>query len=153
MLRSVLVVLGLLVGLSYTALFLMWNANTKADIVTWGLGETFWVGGIPVGFLVLVGALLGAVCMVLGVWGPWAAASASAKASEGKFQKAVTRLNEMKRQLAAKDEQIAKLTPAKAPTLEAAAAVTAESAVGSEPVEAPATDTPEATPGSEQETV
>lgn len=150
MVRSILLVFASLVGLSYAALFLMWNANTKADIVTWGLGETLWVGGIPVGFLVLVGALVGAVGMVLGVWGPWAGLSASARASEAKLQKAVARLNEQKRQLAARDEEISRLNAARqVAASEPEAVVVAgepEAVAGGEP-EAAGGETPEAATG------
>jgi hypothetical protein len=108
--RSIAIVAVLLVALLYAASFLMWNATAKADIVTWNLGETLWVGGVPVGFLPLLGAIIGAAMMAVAAWAPWAGQRAATAAAEAKLQRAMAKLNEQKRALAARDEQIARLT-------------------------------------------
>lgn len=109
MIRSIVIVAVLLVALLYAASFLMWNANAKTDIVTWGLGETFWVGAVPVGFLPLLGAVLGAAMMAIAAWAPWAGQRATTRAAEAKLQRAMAKLGEQKRALASRDEQIARL--------------------------------------------
>ncbi|MCE5217995.1 hypothetical protein LLH03_13305 [bacterium] len=110
MVRSIIIVALLLVGLLYASLFLMWNAETKVDLVTWGsLGGPLWIGGVPAGFLPLVGALIGAAVMAIAAWLPWAAQRRATRSAEAKLAKVIEKFNEQKKLLGARKQELADL--------------------------------------------
>jgi hypothetical protein len=108
--RSIILVALLLVGLLYASLFLMWNAETKVDLVTWGsMGGPLWIGGVPAGFLPLVGAIIGAAVMAIAAWLPWAAQRKATRSAEAKLAKVIEKFNEQKKLLAARKQELADL--------------------------------------------
>lgn len=110
MAKPVILAIVLLVGLTYAAFFLMWNSETKVNVVTLRLvGDPFWVEGVLMGVLPIIGALIGALAMAIALWGPWASQRAAAQAAEAKLQKAISRFNEQKQLLSARTEELAEL--------------------------------------------
>lgn len=110
MVRSIIIVAVLLIGLCYVAFFLMWNADAKVNLVTWGIGgDPFWIEAVPVAFLPLLGAVIGALVMAIAAWLPWANQRAATKAAESKVQKVIQKFNEQKGILNARNERIAEL--------------------------------------------
>lgn len=108
--RSIILVAALLVGLLYSSVFLMWNAETRANVILLNVGGSpYWVGGVPVGFLPILGAIVGAAVMAIFAWVPWASQRAATRAAEAKLQKAMERLGSQKAALAKRDEDIADL--------------------------------------------
>jgi hypothetical protein len=133
--RSIVLVAALLLGLLYSAMFLMWNAETRVNVVVLNIGgPPFWIGGVPIGILPIVGAIIGAAVMAIAAWVPWANQRAATKAAEAKLKKAMERLASQKTALAQREEELAALQ-AQLEELQAGAtvAVGAEAeAVGSE---------------------
>lgn len=110
MVKSIVIVAGLLLLLFYSTFFLMWNSNTKANVVTLHLGgNPFWLEAVPIGILPLFGALVGALLMAVAAWVPWATQRNAAREAQAKLKKAMERLNEQKQALAARNERIAEL--------------------------------------------
>ena len=110
MIKSVILVAVLLLALCYSAFFLMWNAEAKADVYTANVGGLqLHIPAVPVGFLPIVGALIGAFVMAVAAWGPWAAQRKATKLAEARLEKAIEKFNEQKGRLIARNEDIARL--------------------------------------------
>lgn len=110
MVRSIVLVAALLVGLLYSSVFLMWNAETRANVILFNVGgPPFWVEGVPIGFLPILGAIIGAAVMAIAAWVPWANQRAATKMAEAKLQKAVERLGAQKATIAQRDDELAAL--------------------------------------------
>ena len=104
-------VIGALLFVVYSALFVFWNATTTADLITFKAGsEGFWVPSVPIGFLPLVGLIIGAILMAVMLIFPWSAQRSKIRELEAKVQKAILKLREQKAAIAARDEQIAGLS-------------------------------------------
>lgn len=104
-------VIGALLFVVYSALFVFWNATTTADLITFKAGsEGFWVPSVPVGFLPLVGLIIGAILMAVMLIFPWSAQRGKIRELEAKVQKAVLKLREQKTAIAMRDEQLTGLS-------------------------------------------
>jgi len=131
--RSIIMVAALLALMLYCAAFLMWNQGARADVITFQLGgPPMWIGDVPIGFLPLIGAMVGATIMAIAAWAPWATQRVAVKAANAKLDRAIEKFNEQKARLQARDETIANLQ-SEIDDLQAAVAAT----------EAPPADTPE----------
>lgn len=115
MLRAVATVIVLVLICGYVALFLSWNA-TPRPIVTLQLGGTTYEQAMPVGFLFVIGVLVGSIVMAIALWGPWNALKANEAQQRELIQRARTRLK-------AQEDKIRELTQAlEASALRASAA-------------------------------
>ena len=107
MLRSIIIVVALLAALTYAAMFLNWNRDTTANIITLNVGTSqFWLPDIPIGLLPMAGALIGAIAMALAAWSPWASQRAAAKSANAKVEKALAKVNECKDRITADRREI-----------------------------------------------
>jgi hypothetical protein len=119
--KTIVGVLSAVLFLVYCAAVVFWNANTKVSVVTFQAGpQCLWVGGVPIGFLPLVGLAIGVIAMGIAAIFPWAGQRRRAREAEEKLQKAMARLAEQKRALAARDEQIEGLNAQLQPAAEVA---------------------------------
>ena len=110
MVKTIVGVFSAVLFLVYCAAVVFWNANTKVNVVTFQAGpQCLWVGGVPIGFLPLVGLGVGVIAMGIAAIFPWAGQRRRAREVEAKLQKAMARLGEQKGVIAARDEQIAAL--------------------------------------------
>ena len=110
MVRSIIIVAALLALMFYCAGFLMWNQGARTDVITWQVGgPPMWVGDVPIGFLPLIGAMVGAIIMAIAAWAPWAAQRVAARAANAKLDRAIEKFNEQKARLQTRDETIANL--------------------------------------------
>jgi hypothetical protein len=108
--KSILTVAALLVVLIYSAAFFMWNANTTANVVTWQiLGTPYWLPDVPIGFLPLAGAAIGAIIMAVAAWMPWAAQRKTARIAQEKLKTAIQRFKEQKQRVEAQNDRIEEL--------------------------------------------
>lgn len=107
MVRSIVLVAALLLGLLYSALFLMWNAETRVNVVVLNIGgPPFWIGGVPIGILPILGAIIGAAVMAIAAWVPWANQRLATRSAEAKLKKAMERLASQKSALAQREEEL-----------------------------------------------
>lgn len=110
MAKSILIVAALLAVLLYSAAFFMWNAETKVNVITFDLqGAPWWIGDVPIGFLPLAGAVIGALIMAVAAWLPWAKQRDQANRATEKLSKAVEKFNQLKERLQARNETIEQL--------------------------------------------
>ncbi|MDI9585986.1 MAG: hypothetical protein QM473_17335 [Acidobacteriota bacterium] len=110
MVKSIIMVALLLAGFCYCAAFLMWNSELTTDVVVWHLASPqYWLPDVPIGFLPVVGTMIGAVVMAVAAWAPWAAQRATARAANAKLARAIEKFNELKQRLAARDRMIEEL--------------------------------------------
>ncbi len=99
--RAMLTVFILLMVMAYLSLFLAWNAKPQA-VVTWQFGAQF-TQDLPIGVLLILGVVVGAVAMAAALTGPWNAL----KQSEAQAR---TLLDQAKRKLRSQGEEIKGLT-------------------------------------------
>ncbi|NSW58405.1 MAG: hypothetical protein HPY44_20545 [Armatimonadetes bacterium] len=110
MVKSIIMVALLLAGFCYCAAFLMWNSALTTDVVVWNVATPqYWLPDVPIGFLPVVGTMIGAVIMAVAAWAPWASQRAAARAANAKLAKAIEKFNELKQRLAARDRMIEEL--------------------------------------------
>lgn len=110
MVKSIIMVALLLAGFCYCAAFLMWNSELTSDVVVWNFATPqYWLPDVPIGFLPVVGTMIGATIMAVAAWAPWASQRAAARAANAKLAKAIEKFNELKQRLAARDRMIEEL--------------------------------------------
>ncbi|MGQ9733113.1 MAG: hypothetical protein ACUVX8_17780 [Candidatus Zipacnadales bacterium] len=114
MLRAVALVLGVLILCVYLAFFLSLNMETY-NFRVFRTSGSYFEQPLPVGSLLVIGIVLGAVAMALALWAPWNALKTSAAQQRALVQKA-------KQRLKSQDEKIKSLTK----QLEEAKAASAE---------------------------
>ncbi len=91
---AVLKVLVLLLVIAYCALFIFWNGQ-YVTVVGLDLLDNRYVQEMPLGFLALIGAVLGALVMAIFTWGEWAVQKRRADTAEAQVAKAKTKLQEL----------------------------------------------------------
>jgi len=98
MINVILKVLILIVIIGYAALFISWNPGyVEVCGGVWPPGPQGqrWVEELPLGYLPLIGAGLGAVFMAIAAWGEWARQKATANQARAQVQKAKAKLQEL----------------------------------------------------------
>jgi len=91
---AVLKVLVLLLVIAYCTLFVFWNGQ-YVTVVGLDLWWGRYVQDMPLGFLALIGAVLGAVVMAIFVWGEWAQQKARADRAAGQVAQAKAKLQKL----------------------------------------------------------
>lgn len=92
MVKVILKVLVALAVLAYGALFLSWNMTPQEVIGLCWLGGVRYSQTLPVGSLVFIGLIGGAIIMAIGVWAAWAAQKATADKAIAMVRKAKVKL-------------------------------------------------------------
>jgi hypothetical protein len=138
MARAFAMVLILLLVMAYLSLFLAWNAKPQ-PVTTWELGAQY-TQDLPIGLLFILGVLVGAIAMAIGLMGPWNALKHSEAQQRALVEKARAKLKaldaKVKKLTEASDESRAAST-AEGPDLTAAeAAALAEVAAAEDPTPA-----------------
>jgi uncharacterized membrane protein YciS (DUF1049 family) len=105
MVKVILKMVVVLALLCYGALFLSWNMANQ-EITTWQLMSVKYSQPLPVGSLVFIGLILGAVLMAVACWSAWAAQKALAgkavsqvKRAKEKLQAQLDLINELRGQV------------------------------------------------------
>ena len=102
---KVLIVMVLVV---YCAGFIAWNSQTTT-VVGWDLMGYRYVQDMPLAYLALEGALLGAVLMAIAAWGEWARQKRRANVAAAQVAKANNKLQELAAMIKQQRAQIAEL--------------------------------------------
>lgn len=118
MTNVILKMLLLIIIIGYVVLFISWNP----DYVTvcggvWPpepAGQR-WVEELPIGYLPLIGAALGAVVMAIAAWGEWARQKGVANQSRAQVQKAKAKLQQLADMIKQQRRQISELEKKLAP--------------------------------------
>jgi multisubunit Na+/H+ antiporter MnhC subunit len=84
------VIIGLII-LAYAALFLSWNM-AQQEIISWQMMGVRYSQPLPVGSLVFIGLVIGAVIMAIACWSAWAAQKATADKAVATVKKAKVKL-------------------------------------------------------------
>ncbi|MEN6547802.1 MAG: bZIP transcription factor [Armatimonadia bacterium] len=115
MLKVVISVLIALLIVAYGAAFLAWNM-TSQDIVGWQAFGVRYSQHLPVGSLVFVGLILGAVIMAIAAGSTWAAqksradrATAMVKKAKVKLQAQLDEINDLRDEVERLEAQVASL--------------------------------------------
>ncbi|NPV48259.1 MAG: DUF1049 domain-containing protein [Armatimonadetes bacterium] len=105
-------VLGLLL-LVYGALFLAWNMTPQDIVALRWFGGVQYSQALPVGSLVFIGLVVGALLMAIACWSAWASQRSIAKRAVAQVQKAKEKLqaqldaiNELRAQVAQLEEEL-----------------------------------------------
>ncbi len=120
MAKVILKVLVLIIVIGYAALFISWNPTPTTVVgAIWPPTDgQQWVQELPVGYLPLVGAVVGAVFMAIAAWGEWARqkgtadrASAQVQQAKTKLQDLADRINQQRTQIAELKKKLARVQP------------------------------------------
>jgi multisubunit Na+/H+ antiporter MnhC subunit len=84
------VIIGLNI-LAYAALFLSWNM-AQQEIISWQMMGVRYSQPLPVGIVVFIGLVIGAVIMAIACWSAWAAQKATADKAVATVKKAKVKL-------------------------------------------------------------
>lgn len=91
MVKVILKVVVGLAALTYGAFFLSWNMATQ-EVTGWQMLGMRYSQQVPLGALVFIGLVGGAVIMALAAWTAWAAQKATADRAVGQVRKAKEKL-------------------------------------------------------------
>ena len=100
-------VLILIVLVAYCAGFIAWN-NQTTTVVGWDLGYRY-VQDMPLAYLALEGAVIGAVLMAIATWGEWARQKRRSDVAAAQVAKAKNKLQELAAMIKQQRAQIAEL--------------------------------------------
>ena len=92
MVKVIIKVFVALVVLAYGALFLSWNMTPQEITGLYWLGGVRYSQSLPVGSLVFIGLIAGAVIMAAASWAAWAAQKATADKATAMVKKAKMKL-------------------------------------------------------------
>ena len=84
------IIIGLII-LAYAALFLSWNMGQQ-EIISWQMMGVRYSQPLPVGSLVFIGLVVGAIVMAIACWAAWAAQKAYADKAVATVKKAKVKL-------------------------------------------------------------
>lgn len=148
---SVLVVLALL---AYGACFLSWNLAPQ-EVTGFVLLGTRYSQSLPLGSLVFIGLVLGAVVMAIATWSAWASQKATAdkhaatiRRAKAKLQDQLDEINDLRAEVERLEGQVASLqsgdgTWGQVTQADIAAGAAATTPTGADPSPDAAVETPE----------